>query len=48
MSEHVRKNEKRKEFSLGMAFMGFLMASATLIGIWFLPVMFTMITKIVS
>ena len=48
MSENVRKNEKREEFSLGMTFMGFLMASATLIGIWFLPVMFIMVTKIVS
>jgi hypothetical protein len=48
MSEYVRKNEKREEFSLGMASMGFLMASATLIGIWFLPVMFIMVTKIVS
>lgn len=48
MSEYVRKNEKREEFSLGMAFMGFFIASATLIGIWFLPVMFIMVTKIVS
>ena len=48
MSEYVRKNEKREEFSLGMAFMGFLMATATLIGIWFLPVILVTVTKIVS
>jgi len=48
MSEHVRKNEKREEFSLGMAFMGFLMATATLIGIWFLPVILVTVAKIVS
>ena len=48
MSEHVKKNEKREEFSLGMAFMGFLMATATLIGIWFLPVILVTVAKIVS
>ena len=48
MSEHVRKNEKREKFSLGMAFMGFLMVIAALSGIWFLPVMFITITKILS
>jgi len=48
MSEHVRKNEKREEFSLGMAFMGFLMATATLMGIWFLPVILVTVAKIVS
>jgi len=48
MSEHVRKNEKREEFSLGMAFMGFLMATATLIGVWFLPVILVTVVKIVS
>ena len=48
MSEHVRKNEKREEFSLGMAFMGFLMATATLIGVWFLPVILVTVAKIVS
>ena len=48
MSEHVRKNEKREEFSLGMAFMGFIMATATLIGIWFLPVILVTVAKIVS
>jgi len=48
MSGHVRKNEQREEFSLGMAFMGFLMTSATLIGIWFLPVILVTVAKIVS
>ena len=48
MSEHVTKNEKREEFSLGMAFMGFLMATATLMGIWFLPVILVTVAKIVS
>ena len=48
MSEHVIINKEKEGVTPGMAFMGFLMASATLIGIWFLPVMFIMVTKIVS
>lgn len=48
MSEHVRKNEKREEFSLGLGFMGFLMATATLTGIWFLPLILVMVAKIAS
>ena len=45
MSEHVRNSE---EFSLGMAFMAFLMSIAALCGMWFLPVLIKTLTKIVG
>ena len=48
MSEDVRKNEEQEEFSIGMAFMAFLMAIAALNGLWFFPVMIKMLTKMVS
>ena len=48
MSEHVRKNKGREKVTPGMVFMGFLMATAALNGIWFLPVMIKTVTKIVS
>lgn len=48
MSQIVRKNEEQKEFSLGMFFMAFLMGIATLYGIWVLPTLIKMLTKIVS
>jgi hypothetical protein len=48
MSEHVRKDNKREESTLGMAFMGFIMAIAAINGIWFLPVMIKTVSKIVS
>ena len=48
MSELVKKNEEREEFSLGMAFMAFLMAIAALNGIWFLAVVIKMLTKMIS
>jgi hypothetical protein len=48
MSEHVRNNREREKVTLGMVFMGSLMAIAALIGIWFLPVMIITVTKIFS
>ena len=48
MSEHVMKNKEQEEVTPGMAFMGFLMATAALIGIWFLPVILVTVAKIVS
>ena len=44
MSEHVRKNEKREEFSLGMTFMGFLMGIGAIGGIWFLSGLLELLT----
>lgn len=48
MSEHVRRNQEREEFSLGMAFMGLLMAISALYGIWMLPVLIKMLAKMIS
>lgn len=48
MNESLRKNEGQKEFSLGMVFMAFLMGIATLYGIWVLPMLIKMLTKIIS
>jgi len=47
MSEHVRKNEKREEFSLGMTFMGFLMMFAAIYGLYFLPTLMITVVDIV-
>ena len=48
MSEHVIKYKNREEVTLGMAFMGFIMAIAALSGIWFLPVAIKMLTDVLS
>jgi hypothetical protein len=48
MSEQVINKKEQKEFTPEMAFMGFLMATAALIGIWFLPVILVTVAKIVS
>ena len=48
MSEFVSRNEEQKGFSLSMVFMAFFMVIAALYGIWFLPVLIKMLTKIVS
>ena len=48
MSEFIRRNEEQNEFSLSMVLMALLMTIAALYGIWFLPVLIKMLTKIVS
>jgi len=48
MPEHVINNKKREEFTPGMAFMGFLMATATICGIYFIPSLIIMVANIVS
>ena len=48
MSEFLRRNEEQKEFSLSMVLMALLMTIAALYGIWLLPVLIKMLTKIVS
>jgi len=48
MSEFIRRNEEQKEYSLSMVLMALLMTIAALYGIWFLPVLIKMLTKIVS
>ena len=47
MSEHVRKNEKREDFSLGIGFMGFLMITAAIYGLYFLPTLIITVVDIV-
>jgi len=48
MSELIRKNEEYESFSLGMAFMAFLMAIAALNGIWFFALLIKMLTKMIN
>jgi hypothetical protein len=48
MSEHVINNKEKEGFTPGMAFMGFLMATATIGGIFFLPALIIMVVNIVS
>ena len=40
MSEHVIINKEKEGVTPGMAFMGFLMATATIGGIFFLPALY--------
>ena len=48
MSEQVINKKERKEFTPDMAFMGFLMATAAISGIYFLPSLIIMVVSIVS
>ena len=48
MRENVRRNEEREDVSLGMIFMAFLMAFASLSVIWFLAVVIKMQTIMFS
>ena len=48
MSEYLRNNDEQEAFSIGMFLMAFLMAIAALNGIWFLAVLFKMLTKMFS
>ena len=44
MTEYVRTNDEQEAFTFGMFFMAFLMAFASLTGIWFLAVLTKMIS----
>ena len=48
MSEQVIINKEKEGITPGMAFMGFLMATATIGGIFFLPALIIMVVNIVS
>jgi len=48
VSEHVIINKEKEGITPGMAFMGFLMATATIGGIFFLPALIIMVVNIVS
>lgn len=47
MSEHVTKNTEQEEVTLGMTFMGFLMGTAAISGIYFLPSLIIAVVDIV-
>ncbi|MFC1845093.1 hypothetical protein ACFLZ5_09940 [Thermodesulfobacteriota bacterium] len=47
MAEYVRKNDEQEAFTFGMFFMAFIMAFASLTGIWFLAVLIKMISKMI-
>ncbi len=48
MSEQVINKKEREEFTPDMAFMGILMATAAISGIYFLPSLIIMVVNIVS
>jgi len=48
MSEHVTKNKEGEEVTPGMAFMGFLMVTAAIYGLYFLPSLIMTAINIVS
>ena len=48
MSEQVINKKERKEFTPDMAFMGFLMATAAISGIYFLPSLIITVMNIVN
>jgi hypothetical protein len=47
MSEHVTKNKEQEEITLGNGFMGFLMISAAIYGLYFLPTLIITVVDIV-
>ena len=48
MRELLKKNEEQEKFSLDMAFMASLMVIAAIYGLWLLPALIKMLTKMVS
>lgn len=48
MREILKKNEEQGKFSLDMAFMASLMVIAAIYGLWFLPALIKMLTKMVG
>jgi len=47
MSEHVTKNKEREEITPGIGFMGFLMITAAIYGLYFLPTLMITLVDIV-
>jgi len=47
MSEHVTKNQEQEEITPGIGFMGFLIKSAAIYGLYFLPTLIITIVDIV-
>ncbi|MFC1826965.1 hypothetical protein ACFLZQ_03430 [Thermodesulfobacteriota bacterium] len=47
MSEHVTKNKEQEEITPGSVFMGFLMISAAIYGLYFLPTLMITLVDIV-
>jgi hypothetical protein len=47
MSEHVTKNKEQEEITPGIYFMGFLMISAAIYGLYFLPTLMITLVDIV-
>jgi len=47
MSEHVTKSKEQEEITPGIGFMGFLMISAAIYGLYFLPTLIITVVDIV-
>ena len=47
MSEHVTKNKEQEEITLVNGFMGFLMITAAIYGLYFLPTLIITVVDIV-